>query len=404
MNSSVQIAIDTNNVKWIASLGLVKFDGYHWRVYNPSNSPMTTDQILCVAADRNNDIWIGTNNGGTYRYRQSDSSWTRFSPSNSGIPSTTTSYIYIDSKNNKWLCTIGFGLTKYNDTTFTVYKTTNSGIPYNTVHRFVIDRNNHWWIGFYNEGVASFNGTTWRLYDTLNTPNIPSNLCRTIAVDSNNIKWVGCENQSLGKTFRGGLSKFNDTSWVKLDSSNSPFTRNGNNNVLCVSVDKYNTKWICTEYELGLYKLENYNIWTNYSPLNSPLPDNFLFHITFDKYNNKWISHADQGVSLFNETGIVRVINSEENVITKNYILYQNYPNPFNPSTTIKYSLQNSAYIAIELYDISGKHLKTIDTGFKIASDYSVTLNFGNLSSGIYYYSLFINGERLETKKAILLK
>ncbi len=399
---SRQIAIDSNNVKWIVSYGLVRFDGYNWRVFNTSNSPLTSNDILCVAVDKNNDVWLGTNGNGTYRYRQSDSTWTRFGPATSGIPSATVSYIYVDKINNKWLCTTGFGLTKYNDTNFSVYKTTNSAIPSNMAFRFVIDRNNVWWVGFWYGGLASFNGTNWTLYDTTNTPNIPSNIVRTIAVDSNNVKWIGCEVQSLGKTFRGGLSTFNDTSWVKLDSTNSPFTRNGNNNVQCVSVDKYNTKWICTEYEVGLYKLENNNTWTSYTSL--PLPDNFLRHVIIDKFNNKWISHADQGVSLFNETGIVKIINNEESVTSKNYILYQNYPNPFNPSTTIKYSLQKPAFIELNLYDVAGKFLKTIDIGFKVASNYSVIFDPGNVSSGVYYYSLLINGERLETRKAIFLK
>jgi hypothetical protein len=42
------------------------------------------------------------------------------------------------------------------------------------------------------------------------------------------------------------------------------------------------------------------------------------------------------------------------------YSLFQNYPNPFNFSTTIKYQLPKSGFVRIDVYDILGRHVKTL--------------------------------------------
>ena len=40
--------------------------------------------------------------------------------------------------------------------------------------------------------------------------------------------------------------------------------------------------------------------------------------------------------------------------------MYQNYPNPFNPITSIKYDLPTDAHTVMEVFDIMGKHVKTL--------------------------------------------
>ena len=42
----------------------------------------------------------------------------------------------------------------------------------------------------------------------------------------------------------------------------------------------------------------------------------------------------------------------------------QNYPNPFNPSTLIRYSLEKSEHVNLDIYDYSGKHVKSLLDGY----------------------------------------
>ncbi|HEY6626169.1 MAG TPA: 5'-nucleotidase C-terminal domain-containing protein, partial [Ignavibacteriaceae bacterium] len=46
--------------------------------------------------------------------------------------------------------------------------------------------------------------------------------------------------------------------------------------------------------------------------------------------------------------------------IPDEFRLEQNYPNPFNPSTTIKYSIPNSGFVTLKVYDIIGNELATL--------------------------------------------
>ncbi len=58
----------------------------------------------------------------------------------------------------------------------------------------------------------------------------------------------------------------------------------------------------------------------------------------------------------------------------------------------------------IIVYDITGKEITTLaDKEYK-AGTYEVTFNGSNYSSGVYFYSLFINGEFADSRKMILIK
>ena len=84
--------------------------------------------------------------------------------------------------------------------------------------------------------------------------------------------------------------------------------------------------------------------------------------------------------------------------------LYQNYPNPFNPKTIIGYNLKKGGFVGLIVYDELGRVVNTLVNENQKIGSYEVSFSGGGLSSGIYFYSLFLNGELLDTKKMILLK
>ncbi len=83
--------------------------------------------------------------------------------------------------------------------------------------------------------------------------------------------------------------------------------------------------------------------------------------------------------------------------------LDQNYPNPFNPTTTIKYSIPQQAFVSISVYDLLGREVAVLVKEEKSAGNYSVKFDANNLSSGVYLYKMQA-GSFMETKKLILLK
>lgn len=85
------------------------------------------------------------------------------------------------------------------------------------------------------------------------------------------------------------------------------------------------------------------------------------------------------------------------------YSLHQNYPNPFNPSTEIRYDLLKAGDVSITVYDQAGKKISEVINSYKNAGSYSVKFDGSNLASGVYYYTLNVNGNTF-TKKMMLVK
>ena len=83
--------------------------------------------------------------------------------------------------------------------------------------------------------------------------------------------------------------------------------------------------------------------------------------------------------------------------------LFQNYPNPFNPVTQIKFALAKSADVKLSVYNISGQRVAELASGVKNAGHHAVDFDGSRLNSGIYYYTLEVDGKAM-TKRMVLTK
>jgi hypothetical protein len=84
--------------------------------------------------------------------------------------------------------------------------------------------------------------------------------------------------------------------------------------------------------------------------------------------------------------------------------LEQNYPNPFNPSTSIAFSLAKPAQVSIKVFDLLGRKVAEPVNGVFQAGAYIQQFNAENLSSGMYFYSMFVDGKVYQTRKMTLIK
>ncbi|MBI1926551.1 T9SS type A sorting domain-containing protein [Candidatus Poribacteria bacterium] len=95
-------------------------------------------------------------------------------------------------------------------------------------------------------------------------------------------------------------------------------------------------------------------------------------------------------------------------------MLLANYPNPLNPETWIPYQLDQAAAVRIQIYDVSGRLVRTLDLGDQEAGIYFDKNRAGywdgknnageSLASGVYFYSLYTNGGLTDTRQMLLLK
>ncbi len=99
----------------------------------------------------------------------------------------------------------------------------------------------------------------------------------------------------------------------------------------------------------------------------------------------------------------VSVERKGNNAINEDFVLYQNYPNPFNPATTIKYSIPNSGFVSLKIYNILGKEITTLVNRKQAAGNYEINFDASNLTSGVYIYQLN-SGKKVQVKKMLLLK
>lgn len=95
---------------------------------------------------------------------------------------------------------------------------------------------------------------------------------------------------------------------------------------------------------------------------------------------------------------------SNKKLIPQTSLLEANYPNPFNPITSIPYHLSSPGQTSIEVYDMTGKKIKTLISGYHDAGAYEIDMFAGNMPSGIYFYRLIHKGLAIQTQKMLLLK
>ena len=93
----------------------------------------------------------------------------------------------------------------------------------------------------------------------------------------------------------------------------------------------------------------------------------------------------------------------EEKTLPREYVLYQNYPNPFNPTTVIRYALPRGADVMLEVYDTTGRLVRTLLRGEQDAGEHEAVFDATGLASGAYFYKLRA-GDFTETKKLLIVR
>jgi aldose sugar dehydrogenase len=106
--------------------------------------------------------------------------------------------------------------------------------------------------------------------------------------------------------------------------------------------------------------------------------------------------------AIYEITGRTGFQKDESNVI-HSFTLLQNYPNPFNPSTTIKYSIAESEFVTLKVYDVLGREVATLINKNMDAGSYEIKFEAAGLMSGFYIYKLSA-GTYSESRKMMLLK
>ncbi|HCN37981.1 MAG TPA: hypothetical protein DIS94_09760 [Bacteroidetes bacterium] len=124
-------------------------------------------------------------------------------------------------------------------------------------------------------------------------------------------------------------------------------------------------------------------------------------------YNDSIVwSVGNLGKILYTQTGGDTVVNITQisEIVPDKFQLYQNYPNPFNPVTNIRLSIKKFSKVELVIYNSLGVEIQKLINERISAGEYSYMWNAEKLSSGLYFYSLIIDGIAVDTKKMLLVK
>ncbi len=225
------------------------------------------------------------------------------------------------------------------------------------------------------------------------TGSLPDRFPTDIAVDPTN-------DQNIYITFGGfGSShvfKSNDSgaSWIDIGTGLPDIP------TWSVTVDPDFPNHLYVGNEIGVFQsLDGGNSWENIS---GNLPDAiFAMDLIISKSNRK-LRLASHGNGAY-EIPLELAVSNEEYDTPYSFELRQNYPNPFNPSTTIQYSLQESSFVQLDVFDINGKQVTSLVNQRQSSGNYTVSFDGTNLSSGTYLYKLRAGNQSI-TKKMVLIK
>ena len=86
---------------------------------------------------------------------------------------------------------------------------------------------------------------------------------------------------------------------------------------------------------------------------------------------------------------------------SKKIFVGQNFPNPVNGTTTVNVYLDNDATVIVEVSDVTGEKVMTLDNGIITSGAHQLTIDASHLSTGLYFYTVKINGQSYTHKMIV---
>jgi hypothetical protein len=265
-------------------------------------------------------------------------------------------------------------------------------------------------------------GNTWQQSSILSTIDQFNALDPTIAADSHSgdsliiAAWRDPKFGSLGGAgasiiIRRGIVRTDTTIWQ--DEEVLTDIPQGYNQALAITKSRFATAWIM-DHQVAPFsqvRVSNDTTWCPaFDPSVTPTRSATGIAVALSSKAVHVVWEENQAPSpstfrIFYRRGSfvqtsVREDNPGEFVTNK---LRQNFPNPFNPNTTIAYRIQGREHVSLNVYDVLGREVATLANDVQERGEHSVSWSGNGMPSGVYYFRLIV-GERIETKKAVLIK
>ncbi len=212
------------------SHGVGRWDGKTWTPY------LNFYDIIALAAAPDGTIWAAPKYRGHVMERFQNGTWKELAMP----PGYEPQDVATDANGNAWVA--GYGLWRFDGTTWTNWNTSNSGIPGDFALSVAVAPDGAVWVGT-TEGLARFDGTTWTVYTEAD--GLPANVINAIAFAPNGHVWIGAFDADH-YPYHGGVGDFDGVTWTSYTTQNSPLPHN---QVEDVTVGADGRVWIATASE-----------------------------------------------------------------------------------------------------------------------------------------------------------
>lgn len=400
---------------------------------------VTDNSLLSISSPNNNTIWTGSYSGLILKSTNGGASWSNlYLPDFNMQPLYSVPYVYALDSTTVFAVGVAFYTTL-------VYKTSDGGKSWNIVFSQIDGGINGIYFTSPTEGIMVGNpvGNRWSIWKTTDTGNSwdSTGLCLLVPppastgygfsnsffVDKNNTVWFGANGNIIYcSTTNGSNWQYQTTDneehstvsaiWFNTSGVGISGARNGSifrttngntwdpvivpGNTFINGIVSINNNWWIIRDDNNIYNSSDNGItWKiqydapigKYTRITKSRNGNILWAIR----DNGGISRMDQSTN----------IDPNANQIPNEMVLEQNYPNPFNPETQIKFSLSMPSIVSLKIYDVTGREVSVLVNELSFgAGNFTQTFNGNGLRSGIYFYSLIVNGITFSTRKMILIK
>lgn len=177
---------------WVGTrLGLARFDGMHFTVFDSHNTPaLRTPNVSALAVARDGSLWVGTYGGGLIHLK--DGVFSRLTQTN-GLVGNEISALAPAKDGSLWIGTTT-GLSHYEKGKFTNY-TRKEGLAFNIIRAVSEDAEGNIWIAT-GEGLNRLkNGAIENLTTTIG---LPYNSVRALYLDKAGKLWIGWNSGIVG--------------------------------------------------------------------------------------------------------------------------------------------------------------------------------------------------------------
>jgi len=188
------LAVAPDGTLWIAGVGLAKYDGTSFTVYNPENSPLPTINTTAVEVDDRGGVWVGSSAlaAGLTRFHQGE--WTIYLAGKSKLPYDRIGALASDGNGGVWVGSAGIARCDGSDWS-SIYNSSNAPMKSVEVHAMTTDRSGALWFST-NDGLYRFDGKGWGHFTTRNS-GLPALAILALASDTVGNIWISVANGGL---------------------------------------------------------------------------------------------------------------------------------------------------------------------------------------------------------------